>query len=501
MKLTRVRVKLLILLAALNVLLAGLVYGFNRWSFDRGFSGYLIQQRLHRLQPFTTALGEAYAKQGSWEPFIQQPQRLENLALTTLAKSEIIRMDGQSGGRPPPQGPQGGPGTQRVDGPQGMGPPQGGERRPGEARLPYFIPGLVIMDTAGRVIYGPALVPPQTELSPIQSGEIVVGYVGMLPVPGGVAQSLDAAFSEQQRLSFAAIALGMLVASVLAAVGIAHALGRPLGELVRGTHALTAGEYQVRLRVHGHDELGRLARDFNTLAETLAANRQARQDWLSDIAHELRTPLAVLRGEIEALEDGIRTADARSLSSLGYEVRRLSRLVEDLQLLAQSNAGALTYAKKPVEIGVLIDEMIQHHQPVLQQAGMTVSRSGGTPAVVFADPARLVQLFDNLLQNSVRYTDAPGQLAISLRCDATAVFVEWEDSAPGVSSADLPRLTERLYRVEHSRSRESGGSGLGLSIANAIATAHDSTLTPSHSHLGGLRWTLRLPLYTEVNPT
>jgi two-component system sensor histidine kinase BaeS len=249
----------------------------------------------------------------------------------------------------------------------------------------------------------------------------------------------------------------------------------------------------------GHDELAQLARDFNTLGETLAATQQARQHWIADIAHELRTPLAVLRGEIESLQDGVRPLNQDSVASLAHETGRLTRLVEDLHTLSLSDLGALTYHREPVDLADVVRDAVAAQRREADERGFALALDLQEDTIVLADETRLAQVFANLMQNSLRYTDAPGKISIALRREGGHAVVEWHDSAPGVAAEDLPRLTERLYRVEASRSRGGGGSGLGLAIARALVEGHGATLAAAPSPLGGLGIRLVFPCWAGAS--
>jgi two-component system sensor histidine kinase BaeS len=275
-------------------------------------------------------------------------------------------------------------------------------------------------------------------------------------------------------------------------------LSRRIRNLAGATGSLIQGNYDVRLRPEGHDELARLARDFNTLAETLAAARQARRKWIADIAHELRTPLSIVRGEIEALQDGVRPLDRDAINSLAGEAARLARLIEDLHTLSLSDLGALTYHKEPVDLAEIVEEVVDAQRAALQERNLAIQLNLGS-FIVSGDADRLAQVFSNLLQNSLRYTDPPGRLEIGIKQLAGQVVLQWQDSSPGVPEEDLPRLTEHLFRVEGSRSRAGGGSGLGLAIADAIVQAHGGTLTVSASRLGGLRVELKFPAWPNAS--
>jgi len=223
-----------------------------------------------------------------------------------------------------------------------------------------------------------------------------------------------------------------------------------------------------------------------------------RARWVSDTAHELRTPLAVLRGEIEAMQDGIRPLNVDNLGSLAQEVSQLERLVTDLRLLSQSDAGALDIQLAPLDMS----DSLQHHlndaRRWLEDTQFTLTDTLMPELYINGDAQRLRQLWHNLLDNSCAYTTEPGTLHVTLTRQHDEAVLIWEDSAPGVPEQDLARLTERLYRVEGSRNRSSGGSGLGLSIVSALVYAHGGHLDASASPLGGLRWTLRFPL---LSPT
>jgi two-component system sensor histidine kinase BaeS len=307
-----------------------------------------------------------------------------------------------------------------------------------------------------------------------------------------VLESIERLYLQRQHLAFGAIGIGMLMAALLLGAGLALWLSRRIRSLAQATASLIQGNYDVRLKPSGHDELARLARDFNALAETLAASRLARRQWIADIAHELRTPLSILRGEIEALQDGVRPLDRNALNSLSSEAARLARLIEDLHMLSLSDLGALSYHKEPVDLSEIASDTIDAQRTALQGKGLRVE-SNLQPAIISGDADRLAQLFGNLMQNTLRYTDGPGALSVSVRTEPGRVAVDWEDSSPPVPEEDLPRLTERLFRVEGSRSRAGGGSGLGLAIARAIVEAHGGTLAAGASRLGGLRIVMTFP--------
>jgi two-component system, OmpR family, sensor histidine kinase BaeS len=335
----------------------------------------------------------------------------------------------------------------------------------------------------------------QALLTPIAAQGHVVGYLGRLP-RRELVETLESAVSAQQARQFAVIALGLLAAVLLNAALIAHWLGRRLAAVGAGAAAVAQGDYAVRLLAHGQDELGRLTEDFNRMAGSLQAAQQARQRWIADIAHELRTPLAGLQAEIEALQDGVRQPTPDRLDSLARQVQRLTRLVGDLRLLSLSDLGALDYRVEPLDLGDLVADVLGEANAAADGLQLRLDLASGLR--MSADADRLQQVLLNLLHNTRRYCDAPATLCVRLAREGAEAHLVWEDSAPGVAPEDLPRLTDRLFRADASRDRASGGSGLGLAIVRALVEGHGGRLAASASALGGLRWDIHLPLLTEA---
>jgi two-component system sensor histidine kinase BaeS len=203
----------------------------------------------------------------------------------------------------------------------------------------------------------------------------------------------------------------------------------------------------------------------------------------------------VLRGEIDALVDGIHSAPPTTLQSLREEVLKLNALVDDLHLLAMADLKALPCYFETLDAVALLESITQRFALRAQQAGLTLQFETTWPSLsVRWDAKRIEQLLGNLLDNSLRYTHAPGQVVLRLHCQDQLVVIDLEDSAPGLSPAELSRVFEPLYRAEASRSRDAGGSGLGLAIGEQIAKAHHGQLSASASELGGVLFQIQLPL-------
>ena len=302
---------------------------------------------------------------------------------------------------------------------------------------------------------------------------------------------------EQQRLLLM-IGLFGLALSSLTALLLADHLRRALGVLVGGTRRLSQGQFATRIAVASSDELGQVATHLNQLGATLERSDESRKQWIADVSHELRTPLAVLRAEIEALQDGVRQANPEAFELLHGQVVALTALTDDLFQLARSDLGQLNYKMAEVDLWRLLREATDQFQSRYQKSGLELSlvrESSRLTSTVWGDSNRLRQLLNNFLENSLRYTHAPGR--VEVRCQS--VGSEWiviiDDSAPGVAPEMLERLFERFFRVEASRSKQLGGCGLGLAICQNIAQAHHGQLRAGPSPLGGLRLQLILPCY------
>ncbi len=348
-------------------------------------------------------------------------------------------------------------------------------------------PGIRLLDSEKNMIIGP----PKTKLHafelPLRVDNNIVGYLSLDPV-GTIYDELDVRFTQQLIETIQIIALVGLFISATLGLWLARSLVRPIKKLATGTKMLTAGDFSARLDIRNKSEFGELAKDFNVLAETLENNEQSRKQWIADISHELRTPLTIFRGELEALKDGVREWEPKTTESLLNESLRLEKIVNDLYELSLSDVGALSYKKEAVDIQRILHISINEimHEFKTKKITLTIKDAAQKKLIVFADAMRLQQLFCNLLTNSLRYTDVGGRLIIDIKDAGENVKITFDDSSPGVSENEIPKLFERLYRVESSRNRSSGGAGLGLSICQNIVAAHQGEIKARESYLGGL---------------
>ena len=446
------------------------------WSIDRGFIRYVDSLEQTRLALLAERLEESYAERGSWDFLKNEPGQWRRLLAASMPEEEAP------------------PGRQGAEGRRPPGPPPHLGRG--------FAVRVVLLDAGKAPVVGPAAIPGNMELKPLRHRDRVVGYLGLLP-RRRLSDERQLRFLKEQKLALSLVAgMVVLLASGLS-LPLANRLVRPIRALAAATNRLAAGEFATRVPVASSDELGQLARDFNALALTLEKNEQARRQWVADISHELRTPLAILRGEIEALQDGVRQPTADSVLSLHGEVLRLSRLVDDLYQLSLSDLGALTYRKENLDLAEVLAEALDSFRPdfARKEIALRAELPAREEFPLFADRERLRQLFANLLGNALNYTDPGGALEVRLEQRGGLATAHFRDTAPGVPEAELERLFDRLYRVEGSRSRASGGAGLGLAICRNIVLAHEGSIAALPSPLGGVWIKVELPLSSRTNNT
>ena len=460
----KLRSKLFLLISSANFILACLLYWFNALSFSSGFSHYLGQQFLAQQQNLAIALVNHYQQHQGWQNLQAQPEVFFNFA------RQYAKHSNQSHQPPEPK--------------EHFLPPP-----PPNHHDDWF--GLSILTPQKRNLFTDRPIPKEAALLPLYDQQQLIGYLSYLPQQEQ-SQQLNQAFKQQQQQGFIISSVSLLVISILIAWLIAQWLNKRLLPLNQATKALSAGDYHYRIPLQSEDELDELAKAINQLATDLANSLRSRQQWIIDISHELRTPLTILSGELAALQEGIRPLSLQQIESLWQEIKRLSRLVDDLHLLSQADAGSLSYHWQTLDLSECLEHVLFNVDLEFAKKNIDIIFQP-SPVCIEGDHQRLQQLWLNLAQNTLRYTDVNGTLKIDIVSNDDSVTVIWQDSAPSVPDADLERLTERLFRVDSSRHRQTGGSGLGLSIVKAIADAHHASLTASHSELGGLCWHISFP--------
>lgn len=297
----------------------------------------------------------------------------------------------------------------------------------------------------------------------------------------------------------------LVVVAALAATVVAYRrVARPVSGLLDAAGRVGAGDYSARVRPDGPRSVRSLGQAFNDMAGRLDASEEARRRFLADVTHELRTPLAVLQGGVEAQLDGIHRRDDAHLTTLLEQTRTLARLVEDLRTLALGDAGQLTISTAPTDLGDVVAEAVAAMGAMGAERGVAIvtHRAGPdatAPITVVADRGRLVQVLTNLLTNAVRHTPVGGTVTVTVTATspptaaatspptaASATLIHVDDTGAGIAG-DPERVFDRFVRAD------TGGSGLGLTIARQLVEAHGGTISASNRAGAGARFTIALP--------
>jgi two-component system sensor histidine kinase BaeS len=290
-------------------------------------------------------------------------------------------------------------------------------------------------------------------------------------------------------------ALGAILIALILGLFLARTLTRPLRELTAASRAMTQGDLEQRVAVRSRDELGELAAAFNQMSAELVRGNRARRQMTADIAHDLRTPLTVIKGYAEALRDGDLPAASATFETIYQEADHLSHLVEDLRTLSLVDAGQLTLHRRTVQLEDMLERTAAAHLPQAQQSGITlnVDAAADLPSI-YADPERLAQVLGNLVGNALRYTPEGGRITLAARQQADAIQFTVQDTGTGIDSADLPYIFDRFYRGDDARETNEGESGLGLAIAKSLIEAHGGSISVASAPGEGSTFTIALPI-------
>jgi two-component system sensor histidine kinase BaeS len=446
-----------------------LVAAFGLWMvqarLEQGFARYVTEVELSRLDRMVNHLQRVYAVRHDWSAI--PPASRE-----AWLPGEFIRQIVDAGGLPP------------------------GE--PAYGHLIRFPPPPTPMDRLALHIRAGLLDADGHYLSGAQStaddprralsvGGKVVGYL-VLRRQVDPRDALVQTFLHNQSRELLLVGLACVALSALAAAILAAQFRVPIQRLVGAARQMTKGRFDTRIGSRRGDELGVLADAFDRLAGMLEQHEAVRRQWIADTSHELRTPLAVLRAQVEALQDGIRQPGAAQYDAMHRQILTLSKLVGDLNALANADVGKLSFHSSRFDPWALVEAEAHDSSDRFARQGLQLSwHAPPQRPQLMADPDRLRQVCANLLENSLRYTHPGGCVRLSADCDERYWTLVVEDSAPGVPEEALSRLTERFYRVDASRNRALGGSGLGLALCESIAQAHGGGLRFAPSALGGLR--------------
>jgi two-component system sensor histidine kinase BaeS len=483
----RIAHQLSLLIAAAVVLAVLVVGGLSIYNLRSGFKDYLKardDEQLMRLvaliEQHATTDPELQWLRNNPDPMRALMDEFNGRATRAPQNGRPPRPPGQDGGRPPHPPP----------------PQEAAQPPPPRESLGSR---LVIRDLQGQRLAGrpqPPEAPTTRRAVKVRGEEVAFVELAAAPELDGV----DAGFIRHQTSNLIWAALVSTGMALFAAWWMAGRWSRPLLALQRASQSIARGQRVQRLQPSGAREIAQLMEDINAMTAELTRLEDARRHWIAQISHELRTPLSVLRGELESIEDGARLPTPQVLGGLRDEVLQLSRLVDDLHTLSVADMHGLPCEFTGGDAHAGLWRAANRFGVLAKQKGLLLQLppQSAVALPVLWDFGRIEQLVNNLLTNSLRYTDTPGTVVVAWTVEGAFITLTVDDSAPGVSTADLSELFEPLFRVDRARQRGDGhASGLGLSIVRSIAQAHQGSASASASPLGGVQLRVRLAVHPQ----
>ena len=376
-------------------------------------------------------------------------------------------------------------------------PPGGPAGRDGVGRSFFYITdpnGRVVLESFQHkmgAIANPADIGSGT---PIQVNRNVVGYL-ILETPPQTRDPRQDEFLRRLDSSLFLTAIGTILFALLFGVILSRNITSPIRELTAATQAVAEGKLSQKVSVRSRDEIGTLAASFNKMSDDLARASDLRKQMTADIAHELRTPLSLIIGHAEAVNDGVLPASRENFEIIREEAGRLEQLVNDLRTLSLADAGELSVDRQLVDINKLLADIQTHYRHQFNRKQIKLEFVAGSGDLMARlDSARCSQVITNILDNALYYTPQGGRVVIGSRRLENNVEITIQDSGGGVSPDEAARLFDRFYRADPSRTREDGGSGLGLAIAKSIIEMHKGRIWAESEKGDGLRVVIVLPL-------
>lgn len=304
----------------------------------------------------------------------------------------------------------------------------------------------------------------------------------------------EAGFQQRELIAMIALGVAALLVGIIAGRWLAARISDPVHKVAAAARRVAAGDRTVRVPVTGHGagETYQLIADFNMMAREMERSERDMRESIAAIAHELRTPLTVLRGRLQGMADGVFAPDAKGIEGLIFQTEALAQIIEDLRTLSLAMSGRLVMRPTMIDLAVEVSQAIDAFSTELANAGMIAERELA-PVRLAADGARLRQILLALLDNARRYAASGGVVRIETGSDSNGAFLRLLDRGPGISAEDAERLFQRFWRADDSRSRDSGGTGLGLAVVKAIAEAHGGRASATPREGGGACFEVRLP--------
>lgn len=445
--------RLTVAFAVTALLAAGLAAVMVNVAFQSRFSRYVNHVQAQRVTELVAAVGETYRRSGGWDP-----HALEALGVPAAMTGATLE----------------------------------------------------IRDGAGRVVYGSSGSPANTAMhrqmmgtGPLQAPRVVPVVVegrtvgtAILAVPEGDLPTGERAFRTALNTKLVLAGLSAAVLALITGAGFARRLTRPVRELTAAAADVAAGRRTRRARVRGGDEFGDLAEAFNEMADSVERQDALRRSFIAAVAHELRTPLTIMRGDIEAAQDGLRPSTGPLLDSLHDESERLSRLVADLETLAAADGAAFTVRREPVDLAIVTEHAVEALRGRFQDAGVAVTTRLGA-VTVFGDAQRLTQVATNLLTNAAKFTGCGGAVSVRVTRAGNIAALTVEDDGPGIPPDEIGSVFDRFFRGRNARAN---GSGIGLAVVAELVAAHGGSVSVTSPPGQGTAFRVELPVSPSRKP-
>ncbi len=366
---------------------------------------------------------------------------------------------------------------------------------------PLFPPGFILADAHGRIILGDSSHPIGSQLRPsdytmaeaIQSEGTTIAHLAVIN-PTARPNPREQEFFRQTNSALLYASLGAVVLSVLLGLIFTQSLLKPLDKLSLAIKNMEKGELQQEIKATSQDELGQVIQTFNQMSQTISQAKLRRQQMTADIAHELRSPLTVINGYLEALLDGTLTATPERIKTIQHEVDQLNRLVSDLRTLALADAGQLSITNTAIKSDQIFQRLKKAFELAANEKGIKININNQSSNILFwGDEGRMIQALGNLVSNAIRHTEPDGRISLSASTAPEGIRLIVKDTGTGIPEEHLANLFERFYRADTSRYATEGETGLGLSITKAIVEAHRGQISV-HSEVGeGTIFIITLP--------
>jgi len=440
--------------AVTALLAAGLAAVMVNLAFQNRFSRYVNDEQAQRVTQLVRATGETYRRSGGWNP-----QALDALSIPAAMTGATLQIRDRTG---------------RVVYTGGGGSPDA-------------------MAMHGQMMGAAPLGPPR-DLPVVVNGQTVGTAVVAVPKSGLPAGEQAFRASLNTRLVLAGLSAGTV--ALLVGAGFARRLTRPVRELTAAAADVAAGRRSRRARVRRGDEFGDLADAFNDMAGSVEREDTLRRSFIAAVAHELRTPLTIMRGEIEAAQDGLRPSTGALLGSLHDESDRLGRLIADLETLAAADAAAFSVRRDPVDLAAVTEHAVAALRGRFEEASVTVT-TRLNPVTVSGDSQRLAQIATNLLTNAAKFGGPGGAVTVTVaRAEDTAILTV-ADTGPGIPADELDKVFDRFFRGRNARAN---GSGIGLAVVAELVAAHDGSVRVTSPPGQGAGFRVELPLTRSPKP-